>query len=68
MFDRQGDTPPSSGAAAQRSLGGTSYSSQMASHTLRTGSPASIASTALRPPSAAKMWSRATLWARIGPN
>ena len=54
--------------AGQRSLTGTSYSSQIASHTLRTESPASIASTALRPPSVANTWSRATLWARMGPN
>ena len=47
---------------------GTSYSSQMASHTRRTGSPASIASTALRPPSEEKTWSRATLSARMEPN
>ena len=40
----------------------------MASQTLRTGSPASIASTALRPPSEEKTWSRATLSARMGPN
>jgi hypothetical protein len=39
----------------------------MASHTLRTGSPASIASTAVRPPSEAKTWSRATLSARMEP-
>src|SRR4051794_24741352 len=52
----------------QRSFGGTSYSSQMASHTFRTGIPASIAWTALRPPSAEKTWSRATLWARMVPN
>ena len=78
MFDCQGDTPtrPTAGAdvrspagrIAQRSFGGTSYSSQTASQTLRTGSPASIASTALRPPSTAKTWSLATLWARMEPN
>jgi hypothetical protein len=67
VFDCQGDTPPRS-RAPQRSLAGTSYSSQIASQTFRTGSPASIASIALRPPNAAKTWSLATLWARIGPN
>src|SRR3954447_4196696 len=40
----------------------------MANHTLRTGSPASIASTAVRPPREAKTWSRATLSARMEPN
>ena len=67
MFDCQADTPPI-GAAAQRSLGGTSYSSQMASQTFRTATPASIACSALRPPSTEKMWSRATVWARMDPN
>lgn len=47
---------------------GTSNSSQTASHTRRTGRPASIASTALRPPSAEKTWSRATVSARMEPN
>ncbi len=51
----------------QRSLRGTSNSSQIASHTRRTGRPASIASTALRPPREEKTWSRATLSARMGP-
>jgi hypothetical protein len=55
------------GGRGQRSLGGTSYSSQIASQTFRTGTPASIASTALRPPRTAKTWSRATLWARMDP-
>jgi hypothetical protein len=68
VFDRQGDTPPLFRPRPQRSFGGTSYSSQMANHTFRTDSPASIASTALRPPSVEKTWSRATLWARIAPN
>ena len=40
----------------------------MASHTFRTGTPASMASTALRPPSSEKRWSRDTLWARMAPN
>ena len=40
----------------------------MASHTRRTGRPASSASTALRPPSEEKTWSRATLSARMEPN
>src|SRR3712207_3128324 len=53
---------------AQRCLSGTSNSSQIASHTRRTGRPASIASTALRPPSEEKTWSRATLSARMEPN
>lgn len=47
---------------------GTSYSSQIASHTRRTGRPASRASTAVRPPRAEKTWSRATLSARMEPN
>ncbi|SEP14660.1 hypothetical protein SAMN05660991_03523 [Trujillonella endophytica] len=53
---------------AQRSLRGTSYSSQMASQTVRVGTPASNASSAVRPPRAEKTWSRVTLWARIEPN
>ena len=78
LFDCQADTPTAPAreqtrrgepdGPPQRSFGGTSYSSQTASQTLRTGSPASIASTALRPPSTAKTWSRARLWARIEPN
>ena len=39
----------------------------MASHTFRTGRPASSASTAVRPPSGAKTWSRAMPWARMDP-
>jgi len=39
----------------------------MACQTRRTGTPASIASTALRPPSLANTWSRATVSARIEP-
>ena len=39
----------------------------MASQTRRTGTPASIASTALRPPSVENTWSRATVSARIEP-
>ncbi len=46
---------------------GTSYSSQIASHTRRTGRPASIASTAVRPPNEENTWSRATLSARMEP-
>ncbi len=64
MFDCQGDTPvpgdrrttghTGPDEPAQRSRGGTSYASQMASHTFRTGTPASMASTALRPPRSEK--------------
>ena len=71
MFDRHIDTPAirqDAEGPVQRSLTGTSNSSQTASHTLRTGTPASIASTALRPPSSEKRWSRDTLWARMAPN
>ena len=45
----------------QRFFGGTSYSSQMASQIVRVGTPASSASAGVRPPRAAKTWSRVTV-------
>ena len=62
--DRDG-VPPE---RAHRSFGGTSYAWQISSHTVRTGTPASIASAAVRPPSGPNTWSWTTLCDRIDPN